>query len=323
VSGPEPEAPPVGEEVHLPGPTLIPFLSAIAITLIVIGTTINWIFSAVGGVLFIPTIALWIRDTRRDLALPASVAPAGLSRAWLAGLGAVLVVVSRFLDTAGGRSAWDGFTKRYSVIEMILALGAVALVLAGLARQNRATLRAASYVGAYVLGSTFPLILRTFGHFQIGFWVGVVGGVLLVLGAAIAAGAVPDTSGSDARPTPGASGIAVIALLVLIGSLAALHIARGASAWSAAGVPTHYPLVLTLLAAGAIALTALAVGTRSLTAVGLAAVVSCFLFAEAFPLVLRNYNGLKVGFWLGAIASLVGAFVLFAAAVSPGSTTSK
>jgi hypothetical protein len=63
----EQDAPPVGEEVHIPGPTLIPFASAIGITLIVIGTTIDWIFSAVGGVIFIVTTILWIRDTRREV----------------------------------------------------------------------------------------------------------------------------------------------------------------------------------------------------------------------------------------------------------------
>ena len=60
-------APPAGEEIHLPGPTLIPFASAIGITLIVIGTTIDWIFSVVGGVIFIVTTIMWIRDTRRDV----------------------------------------------------------------------------------------------------------------------------------------------------------------------------------------------------------------------------------------------------------------
>jgi hypothetical protein len=64
----EQDPPPVGEEVHIPGPTLIPFASAIGITLIVIGTTIDWIFSAVGGVIFIVTTVMWIRDTRREVA---------------------------------------------------------------------------------------------------------------------------------------------------------------------------------------------------------------------------------------------------------------
>jgi hypothetical protein len=68
VSDVEQDAPPVGEEIHLPGPTLIPFITAIAITLVVVGTTINWIFSAVGGVVLIVTVVIWIRDTRRDVA---------------------------------------------------------------------------------------------------------------------------------------------------------------------------------------------------------------------------------------------------------------
>jgi Flp pilus assembly protein TadB len=61
-------APPAGEEVHLPGPTIIPLVAAIAITLIVIGTTIDWIFSAVGGVILVIVLIRWIRDTRRDIA---------------------------------------------------------------------------------------------------------------------------------------------------------------------------------------------------------------------------------------------------------------
>jgi hypothetical protein len=62
------EAPPPGEEIHIPGPTLIPFVTAIAITLIVIGTTITWLLSIVGGIVLIVCIVRWIGDTRRDVA---------------------------------------------------------------------------------------------------------------------------------------------------------------------------------------------------------------------------------------------------------------
>ena len=61
------QAPPAGEEIHLPGPTILPFVMAIGITLIVIGTTITWFLSAIGGVIFIWTTIRWIRDTRRDV----------------------------------------------------------------------------------------------------------------------------------------------------------------------------------------------------------------------------------------------------------------
>jgi hypothetical protein len=65
------EAPPVGEELHIPGPSILPFVTAIAITLMVIGTTINWIFSGIGLAVFIVMVFLWIRDVRRDVgALP-------------------------------------------------------------------------------------------------------------------------------------------------------------------------------------------------------------------------------------------------------------
>jgi len=67
------EAPPVAEEVHLPGPSFIPFVNAIGITLAVIGTTINWLFTIVGLAIFLFTTVRWIRDTRRDMdALPES-----------------------------------------------------------------------------------------------------------------------------------------------------------------------------------------------------------------------------------------------------------
>jgi hypothetical protein len=61
------EAPPVGEEVHLPGPSILPFVTAIAITLIVIGTTITWVLTGIGGVIFIVCLWLWVRDTRRGI----------------------------------------------------------------------------------------------------------------------------------------------------------------------------------------------------------------------------------------------------------------
>jgi Flp pilus assembly protein TadB len=67
VNDPDPQTPPVGEEIHLPGPSLLPLLSALAVTLIVVGTTIGWWLSIVGGILFVVTTVRWIRDTRRDV----------------------------------------------------------------------------------------------------------------------------------------------------------------------------------------------------------------------------------------------------------------
>jgi hypothetical protein len=61
------ETPPVGEEIHLPGPSLIPIVTALSITLIVIGSTLGWWLSIVGLVVFVVSVGIWIRDTRRDI----------------------------------------------------------------------------------------------------------------------------------------------------------------------------------------------------------------------------------------------------------------
>jgi Flp pilus assembly protein TadB len=67
VSTADPRTPPAGEEIHLPAPTLIPFVTAIAITLVVVGTTLSLIFSVFGLILLVACIVRWSRDTRRDV----------------------------------------------------------------------------------------------------------------------------------------------------------------------------------------------------------------------------------------------------------------
>ena len=61
-------APPAGEEVHLPGASILPLLAAVAITLIVVGTTISLIISVVGLVALVIIVWRWVGDTRRDIA---------------------------------------------------------------------------------------------------------------------------------------------------------------------------------------------------------------------------------------------------------------
>jgi mannose/fructose/N-acetylgalactosamine-specific phosphotransferase system component IID len=61
------QPPPVGEEIHLPGPSLLPLVSAIGITLAVVGTTLGLIISVFGLIIVIVTTVLWIRSTRRDV----------------------------------------------------------------------------------------------------------------------------------------------------------------------------------------------------------------------------------------------------------------
>jgi hypothetical protein len=63
--------PPVGEEIHLPGPTVIPFVNALGLTFIVISTTLGTLFLIAGAILFGWSTIKWIVDTKRDVeALP-------------------------------------------------------------------------------------------------------------------------------------------------------------------------------------------------------------------------------------------------------------
>jgi hypothetical protein len=62
------QVPPTGEEVHLPGPSILPLLTAAGITLALVGLTTYWILSVAGGLLTIACVWRWIGDTRRDIA---------------------------------------------------------------------------------------------------------------------------------------------------------------------------------------------------------------------------------------------------------------
>jgi hypothetical protein len=66
MSAHEDEAPPAGEEIHLPGPSLVPILNAVGLSLAIVGITTFWIVSVAGILLFVFTLIRWIRDVRRD-----------------------------------------------------------------------------------------------------------------------------------------------------------------------------------------------------------------------------------------------------------------
>jgi hypothetical protein len=67
VSSLDPEIPPAGEEIHLPGPSLLPLLSTVGITLAVVGITISLIFVVAGGLLTIFCVYRWIGETRHEI----------------------------------------------------------------------------------------------------------------------------------------------------------------------------------------------------------------------------------------------------------------
>jgi hypothetical protein len=63
----DPEVPPVGEEIHLPGPTILPVLTAVGLTLLLIGFTTFIEFTVIGALLTIGCTARWIKDTRVEV----------------------------------------------------------------------------------------------------------------------------------------------------------------------------------------------------------------------------------------------------------------
>jgi len=60
--------PPAGEEIHLPGPSIQPFLLTVFITMVILGLTITWFLTIVGGIGVVAVLVRWIADTRRDIA---------------------------------------------------------------------------------------------------------------------------------------------------------------------------------------------------------------------------------------------------------------
>jgi hypothetical protein len=67
VSPLEPEVPPAGEEIHLPGPTILPALTALGITLLLVGVTTFIELTVIGGLITLYAVVRWIKETRREI----------------------------------------------------------------------------------------------------------------------------------------------------------------------------------------------------------------------------------------------------------------
>jgi len=62
------QTPSAGEEIHIPRSSIQPLLVAIGVTFALIGVTISWVLTILGGILAIVVIVAWIAQTRRDIA---------------------------------------------------------------------------------------------------------------------------------------------------------------------------------------------------------------------------------------------------------------
>ena len=63
----DPQIPPAGEEIHLPGPSILPVLTAVGITLTLVGITTFIEFTVVGAILTVACVVRWIKETRQDV----------------------------------------------------------------------------------------------------------------------------------------------------------------------------------------------------------------------------------------------------------------
>jgi hypothetical protein len=60
-------APPVGEEVHMPAPSVLPLINAAGLALAIVSITLSWWLVGAGLIVFVGTSVRWIRDVRRDI----------------------------------------------------------------------------------------------------------------------------------------------------------------------------------------------------------------------------------------------------------------
>jgi hypothetical protein len=60
-------APPTGEQVHMPEPSVLPVINAAALALAIVSITISWWIVGAAMIVFIATAIRWIADVRRDI----------------------------------------------------------------------------------------------------------------------------------------------------------------------------------------------------------------------------------------------------------------
>jgi hypothetical protein len=61
------EAPPVGEQIHMPEPSILPLINAAGLAVAIVGITISLVLVIAGLVVFFATAIVWIRSARREM----------------------------------------------------------------------------------------------------------------------------------------------------------------------------------------------------------------------------------------------------------------
>jgi hypothetical protein len=56
------------EQIHLPGPSVLPLVTAAAITVMLVGLVLSWWFVIAGGIVLVIAVARWIGMVREEVA---------------------------------------------------------------------------------------------------------------------------------------------------------------------------------------------------------------------------------------------------------------
>jgi hypothetical protein len=59
---------PAGEPIHLPDPSYLPVLTALGITITLVGIVLSWFVVGIGGLITLIAIGRWIAAARRETA---------------------------------------------------------------------------------------------------------------------------------------------------------------------------------------------------------------------------------------------------------------
>ncbi len=57
---------PSSEEIHLPGPSYAPVVTAAGVTIALVGVIFSFVFTAIGVLIFLVPVIRWIRDVREE-----------------------------------------------------------------------------------------------------------------------------------------------------------------------------------------------------------------------------------------------------------------
>ena len=61
------EVPPPGEVIHLPGPSYLTIVTALGVTLALVGIVIAWFLVVIGCLITLVAVIRWIKETREEI----------------------------------------------------------------------------------------------------------------------------------------------------------------------------------------------------------------------------------------------------------------